>query len=326
MRPVLVELCLLLFVFRWESVSARKQVEVDGVVRVYHHVNVKSIRDHLELWKNDTSGDDVQSKLLKYLALQKIREVGGLLARVIDMVDPFVHRYNHAVVNQLSGLSTTRLQGKRKKRNVFGDIVHAITGLPTEEQLSKEVALTEALRQKVLQVVKHELDFEKDTATVVGRIERNEVLLGERLSDIETRVTKSMKLLSRHIAFASVVETDKMEIEEVLYARLSGRASVKMSMELAKGAGLSGVPEFKYLESVAGEKGIETLFLGTLYAPFENLGEEIRNNDSMVMSTERRKYLMSRKKETEEVLSEWEVRIQCIVYCIYCIKAHCSIF
>ena len=68
---------MLLFVFRWESVSTRKQVEVDGIVRVHHHVNVKRIRDHLELWRNDTSGDDVQSKLSNIWLCRKLERLVG---------------------------------------------------------------------------------------------------------------------------------------------------------------------------------------------------------------------------------------------------------
>ena len=133
-------------------------MEFDGRVRVKHVINVKGIWDHLNLWRNDTYGDTYQAKLLKYMAAQKIREVKSVLIRLIEMVDPGVESYRHVLSQEVAERELNRVKGlSRKKRNIFGDIVHAITRVPTEEQMTKETALTEALRPKVLTMVQHEL-------------------------------------------------------------------------------------------------------------------------------------------------------------------------
>ena len=285
------------------------RVEFDGRVRVKHVINVRGIWDHLNLWRNDTYGDTYQAKLLKYMAAQKIREVGSVLSRLIEMVDPAVESYRHVLNQEVAEKELNRVKGlSRRKRNIFGDIVHAITGVPTEEQMTKETALTEALRQKVLTMVQHELKFEKDTAAMLQVVDRNEAVLSERLEDVDFRLSGVSRLITRHLTYVSVMEKEKKEIEGVMQALVNGQASLELSVELAKGAGLSGIPHFVYKESVMKNMMLETIFCCTLFSPYDIVREEDERNGTKVVTTDRRRYLLSRGSEVPKVLSEWEVR------------------
>ncbi len=284
------------------------KVEFDGRVRVKHVINVRGIWDHLSLWRNDTYGDTYQAKLLKYMAAHKIREVGSVLSRLIEMVDPAAESYRHVLNQEVAVRELNKVKGlSRKKRNIFGDIVHAITGVPTEEQMTKETALTEALRQKVLTMVQHELKFEKDTAAMLQAVDRNEAVLSERLEDIDFRLSGVSRLITRHLTYVSVVEREKREIEGVMQALVNGRASMELSVELAKGAGLSGIPHFVYRKSVIKDMMLETTFSCTLFSPYDIVREENEGNGTKVVTTDRRRYLLSKGSEIPKVLSEWEV-------------------
>ena len=236
-----------------------------------------------------------------------------MLSRLIEMVDPAVESYRHVLTQKVAGMELNKVKGlSRRKRNIFGDIVHAITGVPTEEQMSKETALTEALRQKVLTMVQHELKFEKDTAAMLQAVDRNEAVLSERLQDVDFRLSGVSRLITRHLTYVSVVENEKREIEGILQALVSGKASMELSVELAKGAGLSGIPHFVYEESTMRNMMLETIFSCTLFSPYDVVQEENKETGTKVVTTDKRRYLLSMRGEVPSVLSEWEVR--CVLF------------
>ena len=150
--------------------------------------------------------------------------------------------------------------------------------------------------------------FEKDTAAMLQAVDRNEAVLSERLEDIDFRLSGVSRLITRHLTYVSVMEREKRELEGVLQALVNGKAPMELSVELAKGAGLSGIPHFVYRESIMKNMMLETTFSCTLFSPYEIVREENEGNGTKVVATDKQRYLLSKRSEVPKVLSAWEVR------------------
>ena len=122
-------------------------------------------------------------------------------------------------------------------------------------------------------------------------------------------------MITRQLTYVSVMEKEKREIEGVMQALVNGKASMELSVELAKGAGLSGIPHFMYRESIMKNMMLETTVSCTLYSSYDVVREENEGNGTKVVTTDRRRYLSSKGSEVPKVLSEWEVR--CIFLNLY---------
>jgi hypothetical protein len=59
---------------------------------------------------------------------------------------------------------------RRVKRNVFGDIMHQLFGVATDEQLQQQLKVDEELRDKVADTLTRQVYYEKELTMAIGNI------------------------------------------------------------------------------------------------------------------------------------------------------------
>jgi hypothetical protein len=58
----------------------------------------------------------------------------------------------------------------RFKRNILGDVLHALTGVATKEELAKQRQLDEEIRNKVTSTLTRQMSYEKTVTDIIGNI------------------------------------------------------------------------------------------------------------------------------------------------------------
>jgi hypothetical protein len=76
---------------------------------------------------------------------------------------------------------------KRVKRNVFGDIMHLLFGVATNEQLQQQLRVDEELRDKVADTLTRQVYYEKELTMAIGNITMEEDRMESRVSELEQR-------------------------------------------------------------------------------------------------------------------------------------------
>jgi hypothetical protein len=59
---------------------------------------------------------------------------------------------------------------RRTKRNVFGDIMHQLFGVATDEQLQQQLRVDEEMRNKVADTLTRQVYYEKELTMAIGNI------------------------------------------------------------------------------------------------------------------------------------------------------------
>jgi hypothetical protein len=149
--------------------------EVDGMMYITEPVNTFRMDRHIQLWAADLHGQRDTEKLDLLLASKTIREMSLLMSYLkaqavkgTSTTLPWMALLIFYLKAQaVKGTSTTLPwmatdsspflpttldndnQLKRNKRNILGDVLHALTGVATDEELAKQRQLDEDIRNKV---------------------------------------------------------------------------------------------------------------------------------------------------------------------------------
>ena len=271
-------------------------VEVDGLLHVTDVLDLSRVRMHLNLWVNDTLNHR-ERMLVKFVATQKVSEINRLLGAVLEFSTNSTILPTPLIPPPLT----------RSKRNIFGDILHSLTGVATEEQMIQEAKMSEQLRKKMAAVLKHEIEYEKETNSALSGLMEEEKDLAGRVADLERRQLQFVSLVTRFLTFVTVLDSDIHLLEDVLSSHLHGQAPIRQSARLAKKSGLKGVPSLYYYGSSASESQITSSYRTFLFQPSHSLSLTSRNG-SYFLRSERRTYLLPSMFKPDSPLTEKETR------------------
>jgi hypothetical protein len=155
--------------------------EVDGLLYVTEPVNTFRMERHIHLWAADLHGQQDMEKLDLLLASKTIREMTLLMSSLKSLAS----KGSSSALPWLDSpslspnlLSDKDNQVRRFKRNILGDVLHALTGVATEEELAKQRQLDEDIRNKVTATLTRQMSYEKTIADIIGNITNEEEMLG----------------------------------------------------------------------------------------------------------------------------------------------------
>jgi hypothetical protein len=76
---------------------------------------------------------------------------------------------------------------KRTKRNVFGDIMHQLFGVATDEQMQQQLRADEEMRDKVADTLTRQVYYEKELTMAISNLTMEEDKMESRMSEIERK-------------------------------------------------------------------------------------------------------------------------------------------
>jgi hypothetical protein len=116
--------------------------EIDGLLYVTEPVNTFRISRHVQLWSADLQGD--VDKLDVLMASKTISELSILMTSINQLTA--ISPYGGTDSTGIGTYSDTSLPGnlvRRYKRNILGDALNYLSGVPTAEMMAKQVKLDE---------------------------------------------------------------------------------------------------------------------------------------------------------------------------------------
>jgi hypothetical protein len=124
--------------------------EVDGMMYVTEPVSTFRMDRHIQLWAADLHGQRDMEKLDLLLASKTIREMSLLMSYLKAQAAQGTSTTLPWMATDSSPALPTTLnsdnQLQRYKRNILGDVLHALTRVATDEELAKQRQLDEDIR------------------------------------------------------------------------------------------------------------------------------------------------------------------------------------
>jgi len=161
-------LVLVLFLSWWPPLPCETIQEVDSLVLVKHHVNLHRFKEHVLAWGEDQGVGVFRSEMMNPLMSHLTVEVAMLASTLMEHMH--LENVEKAVPTTPSSIiqpddlvipSRGRNGIGRVQRNIFGDIVSTITGMPTGEQYQHHMHVQEEIRKKLIHMAKHQVEAEK---------------------------------------------------------------------------------------------------------------------------------------------------------------------
>jgi hypothetical protein len=215
-------------------------LEVTGVIHLDHELDLKTMRYHLDLWLSDTSFTGSTRRLVGLMATQHVLALNQLVQSISAS--------SNVSLPELKGAPVASEQEfRRYKRNVFGDIIHSLTGLATDEEVKEQIRLDKELKQQVLSIMDHQLQSEKDLLDVMQTVEHDEEELNQKLAALEARLDTVSSSHVRLLYYTLLCDQDQKMLSDTLSAVLGGGTPPGLSSYLSRKAGLPLVTTFVYV-------------------------------------------------------------------------------
>ena len=282
--------------------------EIDGLISVKHTIDLGRVRRHVTMWAKDLMLREVMGEKLVWLHLAHHANEVNVLANALlghagldSAAVGFVDAMKDATMGDANGL-------RREKRNILGDIIHAVTGLATDARVDEQAKLDEEVRGKVEQVLAHQLAYEEKMTEALAELQAEEDVVQRRLSEMQRVSERGMRAISRLFAYQAMIMEDEETLEDALDAMRNGHASVRLDAYLGQKCGLAGLPGFEYRGVELFNGNVVMTYLGRVYqrASFLALG---RGNETWRGRTGDREYLfLARVQSVPRYLTEQEVR------------------
>jgi hypothetical protein len=120
--------------------------EIDGLLYVTEPVNTFRITRHVQLWSADLQGD--VDKLDVLMASKTISELSILMTSINQLTATSPYGVSDNGMGPFSDTSSPGNLVRRYKRNILGDALNYLSGVPTAEMMAKQVKLDEEIRDK----------------------------------------------------------------------------------------------------------------------------------------------------------------------------------
>ena len=196
---------------------------------------------------------------------------------------------------------------RRTKRNVFGDIMHQLFGVATDEQLQQQLRVDEELRGKVTDTLTRQVMYEKELTQAIGNITAEEDRMEGRLQGVIEQQGRDRERSLRMDGHRFTLMEDVDRLEDILEAVVTGVVNTRHSAYLSSKAGLSRVASFEYLNLTVTSGRVSAQYLTRLYREVE---VEVLAKDALFIQlrTPEQEYYLHVSHSLEMPLTEHEVR------------------
>jgi len=294
--------------------------EVDSLIVVQHHVNLHRIKEHILAWGEDRGVGVFRSEVMNPLMSHLTVEVAMLASTLMEHMHlENVDRAMSSTPTQPANLEPVSTTGsssgwrngiQRVQRNIFGDIVSTITGMPTGEQYQHHMHVQEEIRKKLIHMAKHQVEAEQNMMRSVSELMTAEEQTAVRMTNLERLVEMQGTATARFFAYYHLLCEDRDMLEDTLEAVRGGYASTRLDVYLSRLAGLHTMGMFEYNQILQARGGFDVLYFARAYRQVE-VRDYFLTNESAVLLTDERRYLMQPDglPAYTHVLTEFEVMI-----------------
>jgi hypothetical protein len=242
--------------------------EIDGLLYVTEPVNIFHIMRHVQLWSADLQGD--VNKLDVLMASKTISELSILMTSINQLpnLGPSGGAGSAALGSSLDFSPSTSQPGnqvRRYRRNILGDALNYLSGVPTAEMMAKQVKLDEEIRDKVTATLTRQMSYERSVRDVIGNITREEEVLGRHLESLARRQTQDLGRLTCYNTHRHIVLEDIDKLEDILEAAWTGVANTRHAVYLSSRASLQQVATFRMMGNSQGRDGPIFRYVARLY-------------------------------------------------------------
>jgi hypothetical protein len=284
--------------------------EVDGMMYVTETVNTFRMDRHIQLWAADLHGKRDAEKLDLLLASKTIREMSFLMSYLkAQAAQGTSTTLPWMATDSSPSLPTTDNdnQLQRYKRNILGDVLHALTGVATDEELAKQRHLDEDIRNKVTSTLTRQMSYEKTITDIIGNITNEEEVLGSHLSELAKKHNEDIGKLTRLNVHHQIILEDIDKLEDVISAVWTGEATVRHAVFLSSKANLPTVAHFLTIGLYMDRNGPVVRFVTRLFKTVDVLA--VNQSKAMTtLSTLGRTYYLHPGHNLRLPLTELEVR------------------
>jgi hypothetical protein len=239
--------------------------EVDGLLYITEPINTFRMTRHIQLWAADLHGD--VDKLDVLMASGIMNDLSLLMATVNQMATDGAGE-DSAQSTGKDKAATREEEGntlRRFKRNIIGDVLHFVSGVPTDEMMAKQVKLDEEIRDKVTATLTRQMAYERSVTDVIGNITREEEVLGHHLEKLAKKHTQDVSKITRFATHRQVILDDIDKLEDILEALWTGVVNTRHAVYLSSRAGLKQVATFRTVGITAGRGGPTVRYVMRLY-------------------------------------------------------------
>jgi len=292
--------------------------EIDSVLVVRHHISFHRIKEHVLLWASDPIlselGRGTVMSLMSHLAVE-VEMLCSTLLEHTQLESDYRSSMLPAPGTPAPSYSTSSgsiLKNglDRQRRNIFGDILSGITGMPTGEQYRHHMHVQEDLRKKMVSVLKHQLESEGHLTQSISDVQTREEQLEIRLSNLESSLHQQSSATARLFIYYHLLSEDRDMLEDTLDAMRNGVAGVRQDAYLSRLAGLHTLGFFEYNKAVQTKGGVDVEYFARAYRHVELVSRSSMNGSEQVNTGDRR-YLIRPHTlpSTPLLLTEDEVNI-----------------
>ncbi len=189
-------------------------------------VNTFRMERHIQLWAADLHGQQDVEKLDLLLASKTIREMSLLMSSPkalavqgtsssLPWIDPTASKGNP--------VTDKDNQVHRFKRNILGDVLHALTGVAMVEELAKQRQMDVDIRNKVTSTLTRQMSYEKTVTDIIGNITNEEEVLGRHLQELAQRHNEDVSKITRLKVHHQIILEDIDKLEDVLTVTIFGK-------------------------------------------------------------------------------------------------------
>jgi hypothetical protein len=318
--------------------------EVDALVYTEEEVNLDRLEKHIFVWKMDLEGTRGSKSALESMLAERLMRESALLMRTLrtyaadegsvvstngslrtglvagsytppqpaememrktKSTKKSVERRNGAA--WAGGVMEEENSVRRTKRNVFGDILHQLFGVATDEQLQQQLRVDEEMRGKVADTLTRQVYFEKELTMAIGNITEEEDRIESRMRTIEENHNLDRDRGMRMNAHRFTLMEDVDRLEDILEAVVSGAVNTRHAAYLSAKAGLSRVASFEYLNITRSANGVVIRYLTRL---FKDVHVDVVSTSASVIQlrSPSREYFLHTSHGPEMSLTELEVQ------------------
>jgi hypothetical protein len=297
--------------------------EVEAVLFMTEPLDFVRVAHHLSMWQADLDSNLGAAKLEQLMAMHTVQEVNMLIStldrvasgnrsRVVDASVP-VPEAVRGLGGRLDPMSGNDLAGDRKKRrqkrNILGDVLHAITGLATDEQLQQQLQLDKEIRDRVSTTLARQVTFEKSLAESMASVHQEEETMEAQILELRSAHDRDLGRATRLMVNRHMIQEDVDKLEDVLHAVWTGTANARHSTYLSSRAGLQQVAAFHYVNCTKIENGVVITYTSRLYSTSAVLSvQDLGLGTYRALETVDRLYYLHSSHHLSMPLTEKEVR------------------
>jgi hypothetical protein len=329
----------------WIPISAWIGQEINGLVYTVEEVDLLRLEKHISVWKVDLEESRGGNRKLEVLLAQRLMRESSLLMNTLrayagDVLPnerpvmvavpekkrvvspPRVEKVSPTISKDKMRRDSRKTGGdfwagpgieieenavKRVKRNIFGEALHQLFGVATNEELQQQLRVDEELRDKVASTLTRQVYFEKEIVSAIGNLTAEEDKAMDRIDVLEEkyRLDKERELRMDAHRFTLMEDVDRLE--DILEGVVTGTVTTRHAAFLSSQAGLSRVASFEFVNVTATTTGVTVRYLTRLYQTVEVRDVFVSATYSQVR-TPSRDYFLHLSHGVEMPFTEMEVQ------------------